>query len=568
MNKVSVMCSKYTIGYLFVFSVALSYLAVITQQATAQTTPLPKYEHIYSFKLGDLASPSGALLEIGNGVFIGAARSGGDINRGGVFKISGNGTYETFYSFKESDGYRSYSSGGLTLAHDGKIYGTNDFGGALGYGTIFRISPDSNLLEVVYNFDGVSGSRPNELAAGDGDEFFGTTQAGGLASIPGIRELRPGSGTIFKINSIGELTTFYVFHSYLNFGGITPRAGLLRANDGDYYGATSTSIPSDLFGNVFKISADGTYASIGGFLNGGSPVDKFAQGVDGTIYGVYPTGAGGYFNAYGSLFKVPYSIFGKEVLYFNEDYKSPKTVTTALTTGDLYITTANRIFSYSLSGGLQLVHEFDASVKEIHRLLSASDGNLYGVTNGGGENNLGIIFKIVLKVIEPTATPSPTPTFTPTQQPTIPLATPTSVVVPTAIPTSIPTSNPTNLPTPLPTPVSESVPTPFPTPTISSNQTPIILDSSCSVKTQKRKLVAICKATVSDSSKVKVIVVILDKKEMTLRLTKKRTYEGKVILPSSLKSVRKIQVIARDYSSNKTVRTLPAIKVRKTGNSR
>jgi uncharacterized repeat protein (TIGR03803 family) len=72
--------------------------------------------------------------------------------------------------------------------------------------------------------------------------FYGTTCSGGVHS---------NLGTVFKMDSNGEVTVLY---SFPNGGPGSPGAGLARDRKGDLYGVTVLNPPFPIsFGAVFKL---------------------------------------------------------------------------------------------------------------------------------------------------------------------------------------------------------------------------------------------------------------------------------------------------------------------------
>jgi len=122
---------------------------------------------------------------------------------------------------------------GLVQATDGNFYGTTEYGGAYGGGTVFRITP-SGALTTLYSFCAQSGCPDGEspvaaiVQATDGN-FYGTMAQGGAN----------GYGTIFKMTPTGTLTTLYNFYSQPNCtDGGHSYAGLVQDTNGELYGTT------------------------------------------------------------------------------------------------------------------------------------------------------------------------------------------------------------------------------------------------------------------------------------------------------------------------------------------
>jgi uncharacterized repeat protein (TIGR03803 family) len=128
----------------------------------------------------------------------GTTPPGGADERGAVFSLSPAGQLTTLYSFTtESDG--QWPFGGLVEGKDGYFYGTTSYGGtgfdglqSGGQGTVFRVSPRGDLSTLAY-FVGANGAAPGShnaalMQAADGG-FFGTTLYGGAN----------GYGTVFRL---------------------------------------------------------------------------------------------------------------------------------------------------------------------------------------------------------------------------------------------------------------------------------------------------------------------------------------------------------------------------------
>jgi uncharacterized repeat protein (TIGR03803 family) len=243
------------------------------------------------------AYPTG-LIQATNGDFYGETSGWRGYSYGTIFKITRTGALTTLYAFCADGGcpHAARPSGGLIQATDGNLYGTTQDGGASGRGSVFRITPGGKLA-TLYSFCAQSGCADGETPAAalvqatDGN-LYGTTELGGANAL----------GTVFKITTVGTLTTLYSFCSQTDCAdGELPDAALVQATDGNLYGTTaSASIPCSAgssCGTVFEITLDGTlttlysFCSQSGCSDGENPISPLVQDTDGALYGT--TDAGG-----------------------------------------------------------------------------------------------------------------------------------------------------------------------------------------------------------------------------------------------------------------------------------
>jgi uncharacterized repeat protein (TIGR03803 family) len=233
--------------------------------------------------------PFGGLMLASNGSFYGTGQGGGVNSAGTVFKITPGGALTVLHSFAITDGMEPTAP--PIQATDGNFYGTTSGGGTGGScpfdgcGTVFKITP-AGALTTLYNFCGqancTDGSLPiaGLLQATDRN-LYGTTVAGGTASCTG------GCGTIFKIGLGGGLTTL---HSFDNGDGSSPYAGLIQGADGDLYGTTVGGGATG-GGTAFKITTAGQLTTLYNFCtqpgcaDGQSPRAPLIQANDGNFYG-------------------------------------------------------------------------------------------------------------------------------------------------------------------------------------------------------------------------------------------------------------------------------------------
>ncbi len=220
------------------FSLAKMACIIVTLcAATAMTSHAQTLTTLYSFcsqpHCTDGAVPLAVLVQAADGNFYGTTYEGGTgPDSGTVFTMAPDGTLTTLYSFAVDgpDGDQPYA--GLVQGTDGNFYGTTSSFGAYGGGTVFKITP-SGKLTTLHNFcsqpNCTDGTDPAAalVQATDGN-FYGTTDNGGTGG-----SCSGGCGTVFKITPSGTLTTL---HSFNGADGAQPRAGLVQATDGNFYG--------------------------------------------------------------------------------------------------------------------------------------------------------------------------------------------------------------------------------------------------------------------------------------------------------------------------------------------
>ena len=281
-----------------------------------------------------------------------------------------------------------------SLISDGTfLYGMTPSGGANDMGVIFKIKPDGTGYVNLLNFSGtVNGSYPRGSLISDGTFLYGMTYRGGTNDM----------GVIFKIKLDG---TGYV--NLLDFAGASngsnPFGSLI--SDGTFlYGMTGGGGSSNK-GTVFIIKPDGTgYSKLldfSGATNGAVPSGSLIS--DGTF--LYGTTQQGGTNSLGVLFKIKSDGTGYvKLLDFagtvNGSYAYGSLISDGVFLyGMTYYGGTNDkgvIFKIMFDGtGYSILLDFDGSTNGGNpRGSLISDGTfLYGMTEGGGANSLGTVFK-------------------------------------------------------------------------------------------------------------------------------------------------------------------------------
>ena len=258
-------------------------------------------------------------------------------------------------------------------------------------------------------FNGPNGATPTwvSLAQGIDGYLYGTTAAGGDA---------PGEGTVFKISRDGRLATLHSFAGYPVEGG-GPGAGLVLANDGNFYGTTSYGGKSGSCrlgcGTVYRITSAGTLTTLHSFdvLEGSTPLGRLLQATDGNLYGANSNGGDlscNNPNGCGTLFRLA-SDRTLTILHTFEgpDGAHPYPGPIQASDGNLYETTwvggandGGTVFKITPKGLLTILNGFCTPFDCLDGhapaagVVQAIDGNLYGTTAFGGEWTWGTVFKV------------------------------------------------------------------------------------------------------------------------------------------------------------------------------
>jgi uncharacterized repeat protein (TIGR03803 family) len=239
--------------------------------------------NIYDFGSMGLFSnePSVALVQSPDLNFYGLTTFGQ--NGATAFEITPAGTLTTLYTF---DG----SAAGLMQSPDGNFYVTTYYGGAHGFGAIYRMSPEG-AVSTLYDFcsqkNCTDGEYPGaSLVWGDDGNLYGTTSEDG-----GVN----ASGTVFKISPSGQLTTLYTFCSQPSCGDGGYPLGMVQGSDGNFYGVTYYGGINGGFargaGTLFKITPAGKLTTLHSFCSqtncpdGSNPYAALTQDTDGNFYG-------------------------------------------------------------------------------------------------------------------------------------------------------------------------------------------------------------------------------------------------------------------------------------------
>ena len=198
----------------------------------------------------------GGLAADSKGDLFGTTQFGGASGYGTVFEIAKtstgcNATPITLVSFNGTDGKFPHS--GLIIDANGDLFGAARFGGSSGYGTIFEIvntaSGYASTPTILVTFNYADGAFPmGALIADANGNLFGTTSGGGTV----------GDGTVFEIanTSSGYANTPTTLINLIGTNGAVPEAGLISDLKGDLFGITYGGGTFQQ-GTVFEVAGSG-----------------------------------------------------------------------------------------------------------------------------------------------------------------------------------------------------------------------------------------------------------------------------------------------------------------------
>lgn len=354
----------------------------------------------------DGTNPQAGLITDNAGNFYGTTYSGGAIGGGTVFKISATGTETVLHSFTGFPSDGANPRAGLVMDDLGNLYGTTSLGGASDRGTVFKID-SAGVETILHSFDGTYGGEPLGALVIDNDgNLYGTASGGGN-----------GNGTVFRISAAGTISLVHAFRSITADDGRYPHAGLTFDAEGNLYGTTfGGGTAGKEFGTVFKVSTDGTESVVYSFggVEGSGPAAPLLIDSTGSLYGTTTSAGSATTVAAGVAFKIDEAAQVITILHYFVGGITPEVIDAGEpraglifgNTGNLYGTTLDggevneggTVFELSMIGELNMLHSFGGGSNDGHApmagLVMDNSGRLYGTTVIGGAYGGGVVFRI------------------------------------------------------------------------------------------------------------------------------------------------------------------------------
>jgi uncharacterized repeat protein (TIGR03803 family) len=229
------------------------------------------YAALYTLNQGSDGAGIENLVIDASGNLYGATGAGGDpscnngYGCGTVFELQrptqegGQWVYSVLYAFTGTpDGEIPYA--GVTFDQKGNLYGTTNYGGSIGYGAVYRVSPPTQkggpwTETVVYSFDrGTNmGSNPEGPVTFDqSSNLYGTTAFGGDLNC----QAGYGCGVVFELSpqagGTWAYTNLYSFQG--GNDGLVPTGYIVIDRKGSLYSTTQLGGGGSNAGIAFKLS--------------------------------------------------------------------------------------------------------------------------------------------------------------------------------------------------------------------------------------------------------------------------------------------------------------------------
>ncbi len=338
--------------------------------------------------------PKGELMQASDGTLYGMTSLGGANNKGIIFQY--DPTTNALTKKFDFDGAISGGTpyGTLTEAADAMFYGMTYDGGTNNAGVLFQYDPATSTFTKKLDFIGTNGGYPQGslMQASDG-KLYGMTYLGGF-----------GYGVLFQYDPITNTLVNKFEFDDLDHGG-SPKSTFMQASDGKLYGLSESGL--NYSGVMFQYDPGNSTItnkiSFGEGLNGRSPSCKLLNASDGKLYGM----AGGGSANQGVLFQ-----YDPVTYIYTKKFEFDYNVTGALPTSSLIQTPDGMLYGTTRVGGANnngVLFQFDPATDTYTNkhdfvqtvtgqiawgsLLLASNGNLYGMTQNGGQNFKGTLYQ-------------------------------------------------------------------------------------------------------------------------------------------------------------------------------
>lgn len=364
--------------------------------------------HKFSYDATNGRGPESVLVKSGAS-FYGTTTVGGKNEQGTVFELrpiaGGKWKFTILRSFKGGDKDGTQPTNNLSV-QDGVLFGATDYGGEADYGTAYRLQKQNGkwVFKLLYSFINSGGAIDNPTSGilPVGKSLFGVSYWGGSTANGAAYQLKPAGGGYSPVALEPANPDELQSHS----------GDLVAASDTLLYGVTEDS---DLgVATVFQIAKSGSAWTVTRIFTFDSSHDRpdgpLLLDKQGRLYGILRSG--GTKNA-GSIFRLQKGGDTWTVTYLHEFGGGKKGATPD---GGL-ISVGGNLFGVTQSGGQfgngtifkltkpkppstawthSVLHSFKggaAGALPVAGLTLGKNGTFYGVTANGGTGDAGTIFE-------------------------------------------------------------------------------------------------------------------------------------------------------------------------------
>jgi len=206
------------------------------------------FKVLHSFTGGsDGSAPSGELVRTREGLVYGTTNGSGSSNGGTIYSIDPvSGAYRQLYAFALNSTLGHAPAAGLAQGTDGALYGITSTGaGSSPGGSVYRFDITRNTVSLVHQLAASEGCAAKAtLYPAHNGKLYGSAQYCGAN----------GYGTLFSLALPGKFT---VLRSFNYSDGANPFGGIAEASDGYLYGTTTAGGPG-ANGTAFRLLPDGS----------------------------------------------------------------------------------------------------------------------------------------------------------------------------------------------------------------------------------------------------------------------------------------------------------------------
>ncbi|MCU0429348.1 MAG: T9SS type A sorting domain-containing protein [Cytophagaceae bacterium] len=345
--------------------------------------------------------PTAPFMLASNGKLYTTANAGGANNFGTILELDpANDLVNKIFDF---DGIQAgLPQKALLEASNGKWYGISTYGGVNSHGQVFEYDPILNSITQQYSLNGtVDGQNPiSALSEGQPGVLFGLTNIGGANDMGTLFKITTASFTFSKLIDLGDVT---YKNNILVYGRLPENADMLKTSDGKLiamfkFGGVADEgamLAYDINTNEFESVMDFDKS-----IKGHKPTNMIL--LNNKFYGT--TFSGG--KNSGVLFE--YDPVNNEYIK-KSDLQNPSNLTSYLYSYGITAVPGNRIVGAGDEGNKQVIYSYDLNTNQFSILASttegrlvfnnvylAADGKLYGMTSRGGAQDMGILYSFNL----------------------------------------------------------------------------------------------------------------------------------------------------------------------------